>query len=380
MLSIVQIGPYPVDEKVIRGGVESSVFGLACELAKTNKVTVLDIPRFELADGIEQRETLRICRFHNTGSHVKDAYKRISDYVKFILDSKPDICHIHGTSMFNWKLFKRLRKYEIPVIVTVHGLARVEKRQNLERHFSPKTLYQLVVQSYAERRLLQSVPKIIVDTEYVEKAIRDYSLAHTPEIFIIPQGINNRYFNIKCSESSRKILSVGAFSRRKGQLLLIKAFEKVASQVPDASLILCGTVAEEKYFKEVVEYIAGSAFKERIVLKTDVSQDELDSLYHQAQIFALYSSEESQGIALLEAMAAGLPVVATRVGGIPNVVVDKKTGILTAYNDSYSFSQAILNLLTDSLIWNEMSQQSRLVAENYSWHNIAQSAQKAYFN
>ena len=114
------------------------------------------------------------------------------------------------------------------------------------------------------------------------------------------------------------------------------------------------------------------------MVKTDVSQEELDNLYRQAQLFALYSSEESQGIALLEAMAAGLPVVATRVGGIPNVVTDRESGVLADYEDPDSFSQALLLLLSDCNTWHKMSQKSRLMAENYTWQNIAKSVYKVY--
>ena len=380
MPSIIQIGPYPVDYNIIRGGVESSVFGLAQELSKTNEVVVLDIPRTGIEDRTERYENMQVCRFHNPGNHIKDFTRRIDDYVRIVLDSNPKVCHIHGTSVFNWKLCKQIRQNNIPVVLTVHGLAKIEKRQNIVRHLSIKTLYQYIVQSYAERQLLQAVPKIIVDTEYVKNTILEYQLKHKPEIIVIPQGIQKRFFNLRCADNTHTILSVGAYSERKGQLLLVKAFEEMAGQMPYANLILCGTIADEKYYNAIVEYIANSHFANRITIRTNASQDELDELYQQAGLFALYSSEESQGIALLEAMATGLPIVATRVGGISDVVEDGENGVLVEYDDVSVFSQALSHILSDRIVWNKMSQTSRLMAKNYSWSAITKSIKALYFN
>ena len=173
-MRIVQIGPYPIDPSVIRGGVESSVFGLVQEQAKKNDVFVMDIPRISGLDRIERFGNLTVYRFSNHGKHQKDAVDRVKDICHIITGLKPTICHIHSTSVFSWRLYRALSRAGVPTIVTVHGLSIIEKKKELKRQFSIKKLYQLCVQANAERSLLQSAEDIIVDTKYVSEVIDAY--------------------------------------------------------------------------------------------------------------------------------------------------------------------------------------------------------------
>ena len=195
---------------------------------------------------------------------------------------------------------------------------------------------------------------------------------------IIPQGIQQDYFKLSCSSVSRTILSVGSISQRKGHYYLIKAFSIVASKLKDVKLTICGVLADEKYYNYLVDLISTLPCKDRIELKTDVSKDELLDLYCNARIFALHSQEESQGIVFAEAMAAGLPIVATRVGGIPFVVSEGQTGFLSNYGDIHSFSQSIIRLFSSDDEWSKMSLSCREMANNYSWSRIARAIYVEY--
>ena len=377
-MRILQIGQFPMSPDLIRGGVESSVYGLATEQAKSHAVFALDIPRLNGADSIERIGEVTVYRFRNVGRYQKDASGRIPDMLKIITSLQPSICHLHGTSPFNWIVFDSLRKIGIPVVVTVHGLINVEKKKLLRKHFSLKTLYQLIVQSSAERRILKSAKEVIVDTEYVEKAIRAYHLSTIPHMTIIPQGIQDHFYHISCSDNSHEILSVGAISKRKGHLYLIQSFEKICEKIPDAHLTICGSMAESDYFMIIKEYLSASPYRNRISILTDVPKEELFNLYHKAHLFALHSQEESQGIALAEAMAAGLPVVATKVGGIPYVISDGVTGLLADYGDTISFSSFIEHLMSSHTDWVEMSRMCRKEALLYSWETISEAVSIVY--
>lgn len=372
-MRILQIGQFPMSPDLIRGGVESSVYGLATEQAKSHAVFALDIPRLNGADSIERIGEVTVYRFRNMGQYQKDASGRIPDMLRIITSLQPSICHLHGTSPFNWTVFDSLRKIGIPVVVTVHGLINVEKKKLLRKHFSLKTLYQLIVQSSAERHILKSAKEVIVDTEYVEKAIRAYNLSTVPHMTIIPQGIQDHFYHISCSDNSHEILSVGAISKRKGHLFLIQSFEKICEKIPDAHLTICGSMAESDYFMRIKEYLSASPYKYRISILTDVPKEELFDLYHKAHLFALHSQEESQGIALAEAMATGLPIVSTKVGGIPYVVSDGLTGLLSEYGDTLSFSFALEHLLTSQNVWEEMSRECLKTSQQYSWKTISEA-------
>ncbi len=377
-MRIVQVGPYPVDPSVIRGGVESSIFGLVQEQSKSNDVFVMDIPRLSGTDNVEYFGAITVYRFSNNGKHQKDGTKRVKDIGRFISEIKPAICHIHSSNYFSWKLYRELSRLNIPVIVTVHGLSMIEKKKELKRQFSLKTLFQLCLQTYSERKLLQSVNDIIVDTKYVAETIKTYRLRRTPQMYVIPQGIDNRFFEMSPSLFSSEILSVGAISKRKGHLQLLKSFERVCDVNEKAHLTICGSLADAAYYKELISFLSMSKIKNRVTILINATQGELDNCYRCASIFALHSQEESQGIALVEAMATGLPVVSTRVGGIPWVVENERTGLLSEYGDIQSFANNMLILLESGELIQLMSDRGRESASRYSWSVISCEIQKLY--
>ena len=377
-MQIVQIGQFPLSGKLACGGVEASVLGLACEQAKSHCVVVMDMPRKGIVDTVEHIENVTIYRYCNQGGHNKDAITRVGDIVEKITSLQPSVCHIHGTGLFSWKMFESLTGKGIPMMLTVHGLINEEKRKSLNNHFSFKILYQLWTQTSAERQLLQSASKAIVDTQYVAEQIGKYGLLSIPKLTVIPQGIDDVFFDLSCSRDSQMILSVGVFSPRKGHLFMIQAFERTSKKYPDATLTICGVVSDKAYFKDVVEYVKASPCKNKISILTNLPKDRLYALYKQAHIFALHSQEESQGIVFAEAMAVGLPVVATNVGGIPYVVENEVTGLLSSYGDIAEFACSLERLLTDDSKWGKMSVAGKVVSHQYAWSSIAQRVEAAY--
>ena len=378
MLKIVQIGPYPISDQMISGGIEASVYGLANEQSKTQAVFVFDFPRKNIEDFVENKDNLTVFRYKNTGSHNKDAVRRIPEIVEKIMQLNPSVCHIHGTGIFSCMIFEALKQKGVPLMLTVHGLVKEEKRKALKNRYSLKTLYQYWTKTSAERKLLQLASGIIVDTQYVAKQIDQYRLTSRPKIAVIPQGINGQFFDISCSPCSKTILSVGAFSQRKGHLLLIKAFEKIASHIPDASLTICGVVSENAYYNEVINYVNASPVKDRISILTNLPKEQLLAQYEKAHVFALHSQEESQGIVFAEAMAAGLPIVATNVGGVPYVIEHGVTGFLSKYGDVDAFASSLEHLLTDEEEWTNMSAAGKSAAKQYAWNSIAHNIEIAY--
>ena len=377
-MRIIQIGPFPSDSYNIHGGVEASVYGLAREQAKAHFVVVMDIPRIGGEDIVEQVDGVTVYRFCNRGKHNRDAIRRIGEIVEIVNAMNPTVCHIHGTSLFNWKMFDALKGKGIPTILTVHGLVKEEKRKSLKNRFSFKTLYQLWTQTSAERKLLQSTSNAIVDTQYVVDQIGRYRLLTKPKLTVIPQGIEDAFFDLSYSRDSRMILSVGVFSRRKGHLLTIQAFERVSKQIPEATLTICGIVTDQAYFNDVVEYVKASPCKDKISILTNLPKDQLLTFYKQAHVFALHSQEESQGIVFAEAMAVGLPVVATNEGGIPYVIENGVTGLLSSYGDIDGFAYSLEQLMTDNQAWNKMSVAGRSISRKYAWNDIVQQVEDFY--
>ena len=381
-MKIVQIGSFPLSIDCIRGGVESSVYGLAKAIVHDNIVHVFDVPRLGVEDQTTIVEGIIVHRYQNKGKYNVDARERISQVVEEIVSLQPNIVHIHGTNQYSHAIYKLLVKRGIKVLVTVHGLANVEKRNALRKKKSLKALYQYLVQSRAEYSLLSQVPQIIVDTEYVAEQIRTCynhgQIKRLPQMHVIPQGINQHYSSIDSSCTEPIIFSLGAISKRKGHLLLVKAFELLCKQIPNAKLIIAGIVAEKEYYDELQLYLQQSKYANQIQLCINLSQDQIFQLYQNVRIFALHSQEESQGIVFAEAMAVGLPIVSTKVGGIPFVVLHGETGLLVEYEDIEAFSTNMLMLLQNNDLYDIMAKNGKMESRNYLWDSIADRILELY--
>lgn len=382
-MNIVQVGPFPLSADCIRGGVESSVFGLVNELSRNHVVDVFDYPRINGKDSGERKGPLTVHRYANPGSHNQDAMDRGKEILRDIVALHPDIVHIHGTGGLSGALYSAVKTYGIPVLLTVHGLLHIEKKNALIKHPSLKHLYQLFVQSHAEFKVLNEAEHIIVDTEYVAEQIKHLhskkKISHLPWMYVVPQGIQSQYLQVSPKKPViPTILSVGSISQRKGHLLLVKAFEIVHKTVPSTKLIIAGTLTEKAYYTQLQNEIGKLHLKQSVELLTNIPQEQLLQIYQEATIFALHSQEESQGIALVEAMATGLPIVSTLVGGILFVVKNGKTGLLSKYGDVDSFANNMIKLLTNENLRTQMSQSARLSAQSYSWQEITQAIEIIY--
>ena len=381
-MKIVIIGSYPLDAAHIGGGVEASVYGLAHELARIHEVVVYDMPRKGGTDMRMAEGNLMVERVSNPGGFNLSGNRRLTAMVGRIRADRPDICHIHGTGLLSYRLFKELRRIGIPVLLTVHGLASVEKKNALQKRFSLRKWFQYMYQSRVEFNFISACSRIIVDSAYVKKALESFKAAgktrRLPEISIIPQGISKDYFQVEGSCETHNVLSVGGFAPRKGHLYLLRAFEKVAKEIPDAVLTIAGTLSSNDYYQEMIKTAESLACSNCIRLMPNLDKASLIQLYGEAHVFALHSQEESQGIVFVEAMAAGLPVVATDVGGVPDIVENGGSGLLTAYADTDSFASSMMELLLDRQKWDSLSKRAKELSFRYDWRTIASEIEVIY--
>jgi glycosyltransferase involved in cell wall biosynthesis len=120
--------------------------------------------------------------------------------------------------------------------------------------------------------------------------------------------------------------------------------------------------------------------QDRVTLMGYVSDEALPWLYRLCDVFVLPSvSAESFGITLIEAMAAGKPIVASRIGGVPEIVDDGVNGLLFEPWDSRGLSEAVNTLLGDPELAEDLGRRAHLSAEeNYSWPRVARRIEEVY--
>lgn len=386
-MNIIQVGQYPLSADCIRGGVESSVFGLANALSDLgHTIYVLDNPRIGGTDTTESQKErlLTVYRYANKGRHNQDMVKRQKDILDDIIKKNPDVVHIHGTSKLSAELYQKVKNANIPVILTVHGLLHEEKKQSLLRHPSLKHLYQYIVQTRTEFSLLSNASSVIVDTNYVKERISHYyntlRITQLPNIHIIPQGINEHYYHLSCNRQSNTIVSIGSISPRKGHLYTIDMFNTLRAWGTDVKLSIIGTMADQHYYNQLLRKIEESPYSADIILQTNLTQTEVYNALESAKLFVLHSQEESQGIVFAEAMAVGLPIVTTKQGGIPYVVENGKSGFLCDFGDTKTMAEMAERLLTHEELWQSFSIQAKESAKQYGWNDIADKIIKLYTN
>jgi glycosyltransferase involved in cell wall biosynthesis len=283
--------------------------------------------------------------------------------------------HVHGTGLFQTALCITLRVKRIPFVWTLHGITEKEtyQRYRLERTLASAARYSFY--TTLERTALAFAPDIFVDTPYVEKEIRTRNRVH-----ILPIGIFTREF-ADLRERKRPdpvVLSLGVIDPRKGHHFTLRAFAKIHSIIPEAKLIIAGSLTVPSYFEALKELAKKLNVHGAVEFAIDHPRSEIVAKLGQARLFALHSQEESQGIALCEALAAGLPIIATRVGGIPFVVTEGKDGLLTNYGDVPAFTEAMARLLADEALWEKMSQAAAISSIRFDWNTIAEQVIAVY--
>ncbi len=202
------------------------------------------------------------------------------------------------------------------------------------------------------------------------------------EFAIIPNGIELEHFHPRVSpikkycDGKLNILFVGRLEKRKGLGYLLKAYQQVKKEVPDSRLIVVGpgTRLRNKYEK----YVRQNDLK-NVEFVGHVSYDELPRYYQTADVFCSPATgRESFGIVLLEAMALGKPIVASRIDGYSSVVTSGVEGLLVPPRDDIMLAQALTSLLTDKPLRQRMGDSGRLKAKEYDWEQIARRVCEYY--
>lgn len=192
-------------------------------------------------------------------------------------------------------------------------------------------------------------------------------------VFYISDGINlNRFRSRKIEKDKKVVLFVGRLTHQKGVEYFVEA-----SQIVKKELKVKFIAVTNSPLKKVKEYV-NLLRKNEIELYEKVPSDEIVKLYQKADVLILPSLSEAFGLVLLEAMACGTPVVASNVGGIPNVVKDGIVGFLIPPKDSQAIAKKTLMILKNEEIREKMRINCLEWVKNFSWEKIAEKYIEIY--
>jgi glycosyltransferase involved in cell wall biosynthesis len=199
-------------------------------------------------------------------------------------------------------------------------------------------------------------------------------------IKVMYAGVDERFFqqidSVK-SKNLKTLLFCGRLNgkQQKGVDILLKAMPLILKE-HSVTLNIIGDGPRLEQYK----MLAGRLGIEGSVrFRGFIPHEHMPEEYSNADLFVFPSRRESFGLVLVEAMAAGLPMVSTRVGAIPEVVEDGKTGLLVPPGDPEKFAQAVISLLNDSELMKKMGLAGKQkVREKFTWEKVAQNVVRFY--
>jgi glycosyltransferase involved in cell wall biosynthesis len=242
---------------------------------------------------------------------------------------------------------------------------------------------------FFEEGMLRRARKIIAVSHFTKWELTNYYKISASKIQVIHNGVDINKFKPAIDKRTVKaelgfnpddlaIVSVGRLYARKGLFTLIESIPAVTKRFPNAKFIISGKGQSDEIHKLIAHAIK-LGVKENIIFTGYYPDNKLPKLYQAADVFAFSTFYEHHPFAVLEALATGLPVVTTTVGGIPETIDSGKNGFLVEPFNPKQFSDRILYLLEHPVEAEEMGANARkTVEQQLDWRIVVRDAMKVY--
>lgn len=353
-LRVAIVSLYPLDNAHMAGGMRVAVYNLVQALATLGNLDIHVVYSHEevgqdhtqCADGVTVHY-LALPRRRLLPRYLT-SLQRIGGVLAAI---KPDVVHAH-TSHF---AVPGLRA-GLPTILTLHGAshreAAVYNRTIYDRlRFGLATMYD----SYT----LPRVRDIVAISPYI---MREYEQRTRARWHRIDNPLPDAYFSLARCEQPDRLLYAGTITPLKDIMTLLRALDRVRADVPGVRLRLAGRVADTAYEQELRAFVAGRNLAGHVDFLGLLDQQGMLDEYAACTLVVLPSRQEVLPMTVIEGMAAGIPAVATRAGGLPDLVADGVTGRLVDVSDDEAMAIALSELLSDGALRRRMGAEARQIA------------------
>ena len=280
-----------------------------------------------------------------------------------------DKAFVVGLSFFRKKIIP-------PFLATIYGTdvlgyrkSRIVKLLRLRHLYTfPDRLFP--ISRYTQRILMESDPLI-------------------PEnkVFTVPLSVNDEWFDPPenlpddpdIPAGKKIVLTVGRLDRRKGHLAVMKALDKLPEKIREeiCYVIVGGRVKGEEDYEREIDRLAGNGGIS-VVKKGVVSDSYLKWIYGRARVFCMTPEPatdrvEGFGMVYLEAASQKLPSIAANIGGVPEVVLHEKTGLVVESGDTEQLSEYLRSVLEDDRLRNRLGEAAYDYSRTFSWRKTARS-------
>lgn len=360
-LKILWIAPFPLKADVHPAPWLSS---LAEELASAgHQLTILTAsPRIARMQTLDTGHgyTLQVLPYKGGLRHLLSGFRtQVSAMAGYLRThaSAYDIIHVHGTELqyASSLLHQRLKT---PYIISIQGIISRYKKE-LPQKFSKQYLYWTLTSLYEKNEVRHS-PYFFCRTDWDQHFVR--SINNDAQITLCWEMLRPEFFDYRPAFRGKDILFMGGDNPIKALTLCLRVFNRLAARHPEMKLHVVGNVNPHAWQRLLHPLTSQHLHNGNIVLHGSLDAAGICGVY--AGCYCLYhpSLIDNSPNSVCEAQVAGLPVVATRVGGVPSLIVDGQTGILVEKNDAEGHYRALENLFWDLDLQRCLSHNSREIA------------------
>jgi glycosyltransferase involved in cell wall biosynthesis len=363
------------------GGVPQSVYQLVKHLPRDRYRTFVYVLRNYTDHADVRSETIQ--RFEDLGVTVRlplrdeKKFNVVGEIAGWIQQDRPHILHTHS--------------YKPNIYGRLAGIMCHNPELSLVAHY-----HNYYDNKWAEddsliydQLLAKQTDAIVACSHSVAKHVCERVGIESQAISVISNGVDLQRFAAKIdSATARRELGiepevpvlgvVGRISAQKGLDDFIRAAALIHAQQPETQFIIAGAPESPKLLRALQGLTQELGLQDRLRFLGHVA--DMPQVYAALDLLVLPSRWEGFGLVLAEAMAAGKPVVATNVGGIPEVVADGETGLLVPPAAPGELAEAIIKLLTDPARAARMAEQGRRRAELFSWPYASEQLDVLYYN
>ncbi len=335
-----------------------------------------------LADVVEVSERYRVHHVTAGPDRAVDTVDLAAFVVEFAdgvaalietMDPPPDVVHSHYW-LSGWAAIVLKRRLGIPVANSFHTLGRVK---DLTRRFDdpPEPLLRIAT----EHEVIEEADCVVASTPAEAADLMEHYGADPGRLCTSPPGVDHTLFHPGSRAAARRrlglgdgprVLYVGRIQPLKGVDVAVEAFVQLSRRIPGVELDLVGGPSGsngEPELDRLIRRVHEAALSARVRFRGTMPHRALADWYRAADVLHVPSRSESFGLVAAEAQACGVPVVAARVGGLPDVVQEGRSGLLVDGWDPSDHAAALETVLSDAATAGVLSQGAVEWSERFSW-------------
>jgi D-inositol-3-phosphate glycosyltransferase len=328
-----------------------------------------------------------------------EVYDRIGQFtssvLEFVEDNQLRYDLIHSHYWLSAVVARELSaRWQLPTVHMSHTLGLVKLEVSDEEADTESD-----IRIEIERRIMREAGALVAASEIEADELTRLYGADPAKVSIVPCGVDTDVFRpirqvdareaLGRDQCERLVLFVGRIEQIKGIDVLLDALGLLFKRRPDLRGELCLLVVggaldpgddapETEKVQELRRLVHEHRMEDSVDFVGSVDQDRLALWYSAADLCAVPSLTESFGLVALEAMACGVPVVATRVGGLQTVVEDGGSGLLVAPGDHAALAEAMEQVLMDHRLRMHLAHGARERAEQFTWHRVGDGIESTY--